>query len=77
MSEVQVLKPDKDFSKEVDKQLPQAEQLAQVWRISSRYIILADIYLEQCSSCHREAHSVGEANKTGLSPLTIPLRALH
>jgi hypothetical protein len=30
MSEGQILKPDKDFSKEVDKQLPEAEQLAQV-----------------------------------------------
>jgi hypothetical protein len=30
MSDGQVLKPDKDFSKEVDKQLPEAEQLAQV-----------------------------------------------
>ncbi|PQE15018.1 26S proteasome non-ATPase regulatory subunit 12 protein [Rutstroemia sp. NJR-2017a BVV2] len=29
MSDGQVLKPDKDFSKEVDKQLPEAEQLAQ------------------------------------------------
>jgi 26S proteasome regulatory subunit N5 len=31
MSEVQVLKPDKDFSKEVDKHIPEAEQLAQVY----------------------------------------------
>jgi 26S proteasome regulatory subunit N5 len=30
MSDGQILKPDKDFSKEVDKQLPEAEQLAQV-----------------------------------------------
>jgi hypothetical protein len=30
MSDVQVLKPDKDFSKEVDKQLPEAESLALV-----------------------------------------------
>ena len=30
MSEGQILKPDKDFSKEVDKQLPEAEKLAQV-----------------------------------------------
>ena len=30
MSEGQILKPDKDFSKEVDKQLPEAEALAQV-----------------------------------------------
>jgi hypothetical protein len=34
MSDVQVLKPDKDFSKEVDKQIPKAEQLAQVCRYS-------------------------------------------
>jgi 26S proteasome regulatory subunit N5 len=30
MSEGQILKPDKDFSKEVDKQLPEAEELAKV-----------------------------------------------
>jgi hypothetical protein len=30
MSDGQVLKPDKDFSKEVDKQLPEAESLALV-----------------------------------------------
>jgi 26S proteasome regulatory subunit N5 len=30
MSDGQVLKPDKDFSKEVDKQIPEAELLAQV-----------------------------------------------
>jgi hypothetical protein len=34
MSEGQILKPDKDFSKEVNKQLPEAEQLAQVCRIT-------------------------------------------
>jgi 26S proteasome regulatory subunit N5 len=30
MSDGQILKPDKDFSKEVDKQLPEAEKLAKV-----------------------------------------------
>lgn len=30
MSEGQIRKPDKDYSKEVDKQIPEAEQLAQV-----------------------------------------------
>jgi len=30
MSDVQVLKPDKDFSKDVDKQLPEAQELAKV-----------------------------------------------
>ena len=31
MSDGQILKPDKDFSKEVDKQLPEAEELAKVY----------------------------------------------
>jgi len=30
MSDAPVLKPDKDFSKEVDKQLPEAQELAKV-----------------------------------------------
>lgn len=30
MSEGQILKPDKDFTKEVDKQLPEAQELAKV-----------------------------------------------
>jgi hypothetical protein len=30
MSDGQILKPDKDFSKEVDKQIPEAEELAKV-----------------------------------------------
>ncbi len=33
MSSDGALKPEKDFSKEVDKQLPEAEQLAQVSNI--------------------------------------------
>jgi hypothetical protein len=37
MSDGQVLKPDKDFSKEVDKQLPEAEQLAQVCLLYCNY----------------------------------------
>ena len=35
MSEGQIRKPDKDFSKEVDKQIPEAEELAKVyWQIN-------------------------------------------
>ena len=30
MSEGQLFKPDKDFTKEVDKQLPEAQELAKV-----------------------------------------------
>jgi hypothetical protein len=68
MSEGQILKPDKDFSKEVDKQLPEAEQLAQVHENDTPVytdLAEADSNAEKCPSCHREAHSVGEANKTG------------
>lgn len=37
MSEGQIRKPDKDFSKEVDKQIPEAEELAKVdWQIGPR-----------------------------------------
>lgn len=46
MSEGQILKPDKDFSKEVDKQLPEAEQLAQVGRMTAIPMIQANIILE-------------------------------
>jgi 26S proteasome regulatory subunit N5 len=35
MSDGQILKPDKDFSKEVDRQLPEAEQLAKVYQHDS------------------------------------------
>jgi hypothetical protein len=34
MSGEQVLKPEKDFSSEVDKQLPEAEELAKVLLLS-------------------------------------------
>ena len=30
MSEGRILKPDKDFAKDVDKQIPEAQQLAKV-----------------------------------------------
>ena len=36
MSDGQILKPDKDFTKEVDKQLPEAQELAKVGHVSSR-----------------------------------------
>lgn len=36
MSDGQILKPDKDFTKEVDKQLPEAQELAKVAYASPR-----------------------------------------
>jgi len=68
MSDGQILKPDKDFSKEVDKQLPEAEQLAQVCRYMSPSLgTQADAFdlIDKCSSSYREAYRVGETNKTG------------
>src|SRR6266699_627787 len=68
MSDGQILKPDKDFSKEVDKQLPEAEQLAQVCRYISPLLRTQDdafTLIDKCSSSHREAYRVGETNKTG------------
>ena len=32
MAEGGLLKPEKDFTKEVDQQLPEAEELAKVWQ---------------------------------------------
>jgi 26S proteasome regulatory subunit N5 len=39
MADIQVLKPDRDYSKEVDEQLPQAEELAKVLQ-RARYLLI-------------------------------------
>jgi len=41
MSDGRILKPDKDFSKEADKQIPEAQELAKV-RLPIRYILNSD-----------------------------------
>lgn len=67
MSEIQVLKPDKDFSKEVDKQLPEAEELAKVdphIRIYHQNWANIFIFQDQCPRGYREADSLGKANET-------------
>jgi hypothetical protein len=65
MSDVQVLKPDKDFSKEVDKQLPEAESLALVFcygpivfGLKANTLPFAD----KCSRSYREAHGIRETD---------------
>lgn len=66
MADGQLFKPEKDFTKEVDKQLPEAEELAKVLviRIVSE-ISLTNPAVEQCTVRDREALDTGEANKTG------------
>lgn len=48
------LKPEKDFSKEVDKQLPEAEKLAQVlaWCCRIFHVCVLTTLLDRSSGCH-------------------------
>jgi 26S proteasome regulatory subunit N5 len=39
MSSGQVLKAEKDFSKDVDKLLPEAEELGKVWQVVSHLVL--------------------------------------
>jgi len=39
MSEGKILKPDKDYTKEVDKQIPEAQELAKVSHIVSHPLV--------------------------------------
>ena len=66
MADGQLFKPEKDFTKEVDKQLPEAEELAKVLvACIIDGISLTIAALEQCSLRDRKALDVGEANTTG------------
>lgn len=68
MSEGQIRKPDKDFSKEVDKQLPEAEEQAKVYLIAEDLLYnVANIFVlaDKCAGGDREAYGVGKANETG------------
>lgn len=60
MSDGRILKPDKDFSKEADKQIPEAQELANVTflvaRGSNAHCLLTGV-LDQCSSSNRETFS--------------------
>ena len=56
MSDGRILKPDKDFSKDADKQIPEAEKLAKV-RTMDKLVssVLLTRELEQYLRCHRQA----------------------
>ena len=50
------LKADRDFTKEVDKAIPEAQDLAKVAiSVSETLATLADILVEQRPRCYREA----------------------
>jgi hypothetical protein len=65
MSDGQIRKPDKDFTKEVDKRLPEAEELAKVLSQLSIARMRVDCIADQCSSSYREAYCTRKANETG------------
>ena len=50
MSGSGMLKPDRDFTKDVDKQLPEAEKLAKVLISRMPAIHLLILHTEQCTS---------------------------
>ena len=76
MSDDTIRKPDKDFSKEVDTQLPETEELAKVY-LNIEYVIFnhTDKYrfADECTECDREAYGLGKANKTGEPHILINL----
>ena len=63
-----LLKPEKDFTKDADKLIPEAEALAKV-RITyatTTNIIHADLPdSDRCPRCHRQVVGAGEASPTG------------
>ena len=74
MSDGQVLKPDKDFSKEVDKQLPEAESLALVFYFDlTVFALKADTspLADKCARSYREAHGVRETDQTGKPHISL------
>lgn len=71
MSDGQIFKPEKDFTKEADKQIPEAHELAKVIDIAGCFgkSCTDRIKTEQCSRRHRKAHPLRKANKTSAAPL--------
>ena len=71
MADGQLFKPEKDYTKEADKQIPEAEELA---KVLMALCLTEDFWLtqratEQCSSIDREAIGAREASTAGKTPL--------
>ena len=71
MADGQLFKPEKDYTKEADKQIPEAEELAKVLiaLCLTEDFSLTQRAAEQCSSSDREAIGSREANTAGKTPL--------
>lgn len=63
-----ILKADKDYTKDVDKAIPEAEQLAKVSKTGNLHADMTDICEEQCTRRIREAPGAGEADQTSIRP---------
>lgn len=74
MSDGQILKPEKDFSNEADKQIPEAQELAKVVKAARDcYRSRANtVQAEQCPRRNRKAYAPRKANKTSAAPLSYP-----
>ena len=66
MADGQLFKPEKDYTKEADKQIPEAEELAKVGQVNKTVVEFANSrFLEQCSVSDREAFVIGKTDATG------------
>ena len=66
MSDGRIVKPDKDYTKEADKQIPEAQELAKVaYRTGFPREYNESNFLGQCTSSYREASCAGKADETG------------
>lgn len=75
-----ILKADKDFTKEVDAALPEAEKTAQVRKYEAPYhVIIADSVIEWTDTAsHRQAAQLGETDSPSLrSPLYLAHPRFH
>ena len=68
MADGQLFKPEKDFTKDVDKQLPEAEETAKVHPNSLNIDGLPLSFTERCSIRHRKALRFGETDQTSPRP---------
>ena len=76
MSDGALFKPEKDFTKEADKQIPEAQELAKV--ILAQALRLRAVVLTastgQPSSGYRQAYRARKANQT--STITVPFQLI-
>lgn len=66
MADGRILKPDKDFTKEVDSQIPEAQDLAKVtFTFLPLLTVLTAPISEKCSSSYRKAWCARKIHATG------------